>query len=176
MVKVQLIGTTHPLQFDHDGLPVKPRIPKNHYGEAQKFLHQLWVRKLTKQFNPQVLFDEVDLDTVEPPTRCTGYIGDFYPVRVWMDITVGDDLLELYLIDKDEDEFTIDLRERYWLNCITLTLEALKTVERITVICGLDHLDSFPAKLEAAGFVVAETHYLSLQRWHSDRWMELPDD
>jgi hypothetical protein len=169
-----LIGTCHPLQYDNP-----PAVcPTNQYGEAQKLLHQLWLQKLIKEFNPAIVFDEsysalTTFGLVHAENdfyRHTAYVPFEFP-WVHMDVPMNFRHVEkLRGISNAADEsYRKFLREDYWLQTIFWVANAVGA-QRIAVVCGYEHVQEkrLEARLRAAGQV--ETHDVHDQRWYNLEW------
>ncbi len=175
-----LIGTCHLLQFDNP--PVL--CPTNQWGEAQKLLHQFWLRKLIKDFNPAIVFDESHL-----ALATFGLIyaeNDFFrhtcytpPGLPWvhMDVPMNFRYAEkLRGIPNAADEsYRKALREEYWLRTIFWIANTMGA-QRIAVVCGYQHVQEkrLEERLKEAGQV--ETHDIHDQRWYDLEWARQPHD
>ena len=177
---ILLIGTCHLLQYDNP-----PAIcPTNEWGEAQKLLHQFWLRKLIRDFGPAIVFDE------SPPAlttfglvhaendfyRHTAYVPFEFP-WVYMDVPMNFRHVEqLRGKPKAADEsYGKLLREDYWLRTI-LWIANTMGAQRIAVVCGYQHVQEkrFEERLRAAGRV--EAYDVNDQRWFNHEWARRPHD
>jgi len=175
-----LIGTSHPLQYDNP-----PAVcPTNEWGEAQKLVHQFWLRKLIRDFSPAIVFDEsypalstFGLVHVENDFfRHTAYVPLECP-WVHMDVPMNfRHVAKLRGIPNAADEsYRKFLREEYWLRTIFWIANTMGA-QRIAVVCGYDHVQEkrLEERLRAAGQV--ETHDVHDQRWYNVEWIRRPHD
>src|SRR5208337_1741392 len=164
-----LIGTSHPLQYDNP-----PAVcPTNEWGEAQKLVHQFWLRKLIRDFSPAIVFDEsypalstFGLVHVENDFfRHTAYVPLECP-SVHMDVPMNfRHVAKLSGISNAADEsYRKFLREEYWLRTIFWIANTLGA-QHIALVCAYDHVQEkrLEDRLRAAGQV--ETHDVHDQRW-----------
>jgi hypothetical protein len=174
---ILLVGTAHPLQWDHP-----PAVfPTNDWGEAQKLLHQFWMRKLLTEFNPSIVFDEshsalamYSLRYANPTFfKSTGYIPGGLP-WIFVDMPLYPLAAQQLGVACDET-YRFVAREEYWQNTIR-QIASLAHVERVALICGCDHVSrGLGERLRMAGHQVQEHNILD-QRWHSSEWLRRPHD
>lgn len=175
-----LVGTSHVLQFDNP-----PAIcPTNKWGEAQKLLHQFWLRKLIKDFSPAIVFDEsspalATFGLVHEENdfyRHTSYVPSGLP-WVFMDVPMNSRYVERlrgtpYAADKSYRKL---LREEYWLQTIFWIANAMGA-QRIAVVCGYEHVQEkrLEKRLRTAGEV--EVNDVHGQGWYNLEWTRHPHD
>ncbi len=175
-----LIGTSHPLQFDNP--PVI--CPTNQWGETQKVLHQFWLRKLMKDFDPAIVFDEshnalTTFGLVHAENdfyRHTGYVPFEFP-WVYMDVPMSYRQVENLtgIPNAANALYRKVLREDYWIQTIVWIADAMGA-QRIAVVCGYEHVQEkkLEERLRVAGHV--ETHDVHEQSWYNLEWIRRPHD
>jgi len=180
-----LIGTIHPYQFDNPPEAGALGIcPTNKWGEAQKLLHHLWVRKLLKDFKPDIVFDESHCALVGLGLehqgfeflRSTNYVPFDIP-WVYMDVPVNPRTVEKLrnALFAEDMGYQFLMREQYWLQTISWIADAMGA-QRIAVICGSLHVQRGWLEQQLSAFGTVETHNVLDQHWCNDKWQKNPHD
>jgi hypothetical protein len=173
-----LLGTCHPLLVDDP-----PEVcPTNMQGEAQKFLNQLWIAQLIKNFDPAAVFDEgcVALTSLAVVHEKVDFFRPTYvPAVPWvfMDVPIHyRDVAKFRGVPNSADtDYRISLREEYWLRTILWIANAVG-LRRIAVICGSDHVHAGYLEQRLRVYGNIEVHDVTKQPWFNLNWSHLPYD
>lgn len=149
---IYLIGTHHELQ--HTGHirenRADPKLVKRGRKEFREYL-----REMVLKLSPGLVAEELsqDLLSVKKGESIAGSVAKEYSIKHRMcdpgidertrrGFPIGTDNL-----DMDARKKQFDMRERYWLECISDRLEVT-----VLFVCGADHISSFLTLLEGNGY------------------------
>jgi hypothetical protein len=153
MLNVLLIGVVHEFQRQDPNFLFLPKEKAEIYLEQVRSYSQ-WVRAEIEKFQPQVIFDEMNLPEWEPFNR----LADFR-VLPWVYMDIPEHVRKLFQLTaprppgKEIIPEIDEPRERHWLKMIeSISTECKK--HSVVVLCGAAHLPTFSKKLIEAGHEV----------------------
>ena len=177
---ILLIGTCHPLQYDNP--PVV--CPTNKWGEAQKLLHQFWLRKIINDFDPCIVFDESYLALTtfglvhaeNDFFRHTSYVPFQFP-WVHMDVPMNFRHVEKLrgIPSVADTTYREVLREQYWQETIVWITNTMQC-KRIVVICGYDHVEEKLLEKQFRVLGQVAIHNVREQPWYNLEWTRRTHD